>query len=271
MHSQMQKKLILLLIVVCCRINLYSQDSTNATRTLGLIVTVDGIFNFPDKVLNAGTGRRFTVGASFTNHDRAYIAFIGVGVKWKKNNVFSPTFRKSFIKDVQANYVPIKGAGEDSLIGAKMYSSPKGDLWGTYGGFFQAGFLWNKNKFKPTAILCVGLEDFLLHDKNFINPKYPEDKEQDHLGLWTTFYEFKIGGAIPIKTIIDQRFYPFINIGYKWVDYDGLFINSTPLSAYTTGSLANKYNASGKITLSVSFLLWSNWDPEYDYKGETGN
>jgi hypothetical protein len=254
----MQKKLILLLIV-CCRINLYSQDSSNVTSRLGLIVTVDGIFNFPDKVLSAGTGRRLTVGASFTNDNRAFIAFIGAGIKWYKKNVFSPAFRKSFMKDVQANYVPIEGGGLDSLIGAKMYSSPKNDLWGTYGGFFQVGFLWNKNKFKPTATFCVGLEGFLLHDEKFINQRYPEDKEHDYVFMWTTFYEFKIGAAVPIKSITTECFRPFINIGYKWVDYDDLFIDSTPLSAYTIGSLAKKYNTCGKITLSVSFLLWSNW------------
>jgi hypothetical protein len=260
----MAKKLITCLLV-CSQLMLQGQiKMDSATSKVSLMISWDLAFNFHDKVLNAGVGRKLTVGASFTNENRAFIGFAGIGIKWYKANVFSPAFRQSFIKDVQANYVPIQGGGEDSLIGAKMNGSPKGDLWGTYAGFFQLGFLLNKSKFKPTVVLYMGMEDFLLHDRKFTTYINPEDESKniDYVGMWTTFYEFKIGGTVPIKKIADYDFCPLITVGYKWVDYDDFIFNSTPLSAYTNNSLNKKYGVNGKFTISFFFLLWSNWGPQ---------
>ncbi len=237
---------------------MFGQNSDDSkTWRVGAIGTFDYAFNFPDKVLNAGLSRRFTVGVSFTNKKRQFIGFVAVGAKGFKVNLFSPTFRTSFIKDVQNNYVPVNATNEDSLVGAKMNNSPGTSLSGTYSQFIHVGFLLN-TKFKPTVSFYMGQEEFLLHG-GFSRYEDPDHGDIDYVGMSTKFYELKIGCTIPIKSISENPFSPNINIGYKLVDYGLLAFNSTPISAYTNGNLKDKYGRGGKFTVSVSFYIWSNW------------
>lgn len=254
----MKIKLFIILIVVVPNF-LFGQSDSARTNRIGLIGAFDCAYNFQDKILGPGIGRRWTIGISLTNKNRQFIGFVALGLKGAKINLYSPTFRKSFLTDVKQNYVPINGISEDSLIGAKMNGSPGHGLWGTYSQFFQVGFILNKKTISSYSF-CMGFEEFLLHDDGFKYYEDPKYGDIDYVGMQTIFYEFKIGYAIPFKKFETNPFCLNLNLGYKWVDYGGVRFNKTPLSAYTTGSLENKYNASGKITLSLSFTLWSNWE-----------
>ncbi len=239
------------------RQNAKRQIRDNTSR-IGIIGTFDYAYNFQDKVLSPGLGRKWTIGISFANKNRQFIGFIAAGIKGAKINLYSPSFRQSFLQDVKQNYTPINGLSEDSLIGANMGASNNQVLWGTYSQFLQAGLILN-NKFKPSISFYYGNEEFLLHNSTFAQYEDPQHHDINYVGMQTNFYELKIGCTLPFKSYSDQPFCLNLNIGYKWVDYGTLSFNKTPLSAYTTGGLDKKYSAGGKLTISLSFVIWSNW------------
>jgi len=252
------KKLFIYIFAIWSTTVLAQTTDTTKTSRLGIIGSFDLAYNFQDKILNSGVGRKWTVGASFTNKKREFIGFVALGLKGFKINLYSPTFRESFINDVKQNYVPINGTSEDSLIGAKMNSNPKGSLWGTYAQYFEVGFILNK-KLKPSFSFYAGNEHFLLHDPSFTKYEDPEHGDIHYVSMTTFFYEFKVGCAIPFKKFSDKPFCLNVNLGYKWVDYGALKFKDTPLNSYTNGSLKDKYNSCGKLTASISFIIWSNW------------
>lgn len=219
----------------------------------------DQFYSLPDKVLNAYVSRQSTLGVSFTNKDRTHVAFVGIGIKGFKFMLYNPTFQSSFLNGIKQNYVPINGISEDSLVGAKMSGSPNDDLWGTYSQFIHAGFIWNK-KFKPSLNFRIGWEDILLHDRGFAKYEDPEHGDIDYVGLQAAFYEFKFGAAIPFKKWGDKHLCLNLNAGYRLMNYREVSFGNTPIGAYTTGNLADKYRISGKFTFSISFMVWSNWD-----------
>jgi hypothetical protein len=248
----------LLLLIVFYSATVFGQKADSSrTMRIGIIGTFDYAYNFQDKVLTSGMGRKFTFGLSFTNKKRQFLGFIAAGFKGFKFNLYSPTFRTSFINDVKYNYTPINGTSEDSLIGDQMNTNAIDHLWGTYASFFHVGFIIN-NKFKPSISLYKGHEEFLLYGP-YAKYEDPEHQDIKYVGMMTRFYELKFGFTIPIKKTKQKSFTPNINIGYKWVDYGQLQFNSTPLSAYTNGSLKDKYKGNGKLTISLSFYNWSNW------------
>ncbi|MCW3083572.1 MAG: hypothetical protein JWP12_938 [Bacteroidetes bacterium] len=232
------------------------------TRRIGAIGSLDVAYNFQDKVLGPGMGRKWTAGVSYCNKKREFIVFVAAGIKGFKINALSSTFRGSFINDVQKHYVPINHTSEDSLVGAKMNGSPGNSMWGTYSQYVQAGFILVKYKWKPTISFYLGREDFLLYG-GFAQYEDPENHDIDYVSMTTTFYELKLGCTIPFKKMWNLPCNPIINIGYKWVDYGKIQFASAPLSAYTTGDLADKYRNQGKLTVSLSFYVWSNWDWRY--------
>ena len=255
--TNMKTKIIYFLSIIISTTAFGQVLDSSKTMRIGFIGTIDYAYNFQDKVLTPGLGRKFTFGLSFTNKKRQFLGFIAGGFKGVKFNLYSPSFRPSFINDVKANYIPINGTSEDSLIGAQMNTDAIDHLWGTYSSLFQVGFILN-NKFKPSISLYKGREEFLLYGSY---AKYEDPKNQDinYVGMTTKFYELKFGFTIPIKKISKKPFTPNINIGYKWVDYGQFQFNSTSLIAYTTGSLKDKYKGNGKLTISLSLYIWSNW------------
>lgn len=254
----MKTKIIYILLILFSKITFAQVLDSSKTMRIGVIGTFDYSYNFQDKVLAPGLGRKFTVGLSFSNKKRQFLCFIAVGAKGFKFNLYSPTFRSSFINDVKANYTPINGTNEDSLIGAQMNTGARENLWGTYSTFLQVGFILN-NKFKTAISFYKGREDFLLYGP-FAKYEDPEHQDIKYVAMATKFYELKFGFTIPIKKISKKPFVPYINIGYKWVDYGQFQFKSTPLSAYTSGALKDKYKINGKLTLSLSFYIWSNWN-----------
>lgn len=254
----MKAKLFLILIAVIPSL-FFGQTDTSKTKQFGFIGTIDLAYNFQDNVLNPGIGRKWAVGASFTNEKRQFVAFVAVGFKGFKFNAYSPTFRESFSNDIMQHYVPIDGMSEDSLIAAKMNGKPGKSLWGTYAYYFQVGFILNK-KIKPSFSLHIGTEHFLLFDNSFTPYEDPQHGDIDYVGMRTLFYEFKIGGTIPFKNFSKKPRCLNLNIGYKWIDYGALKFSNTPLNAYTWGYLEDKYNTAGKITVSLLFIGWTNWE-----------
>lgn len=254
----MLKKFFICLIAFCSTTIVAQTKDSLKTRRIGIIGTADLAYNFQDKVLTPGLGRKLSAGVSFTNKKRQFIVFVAGDFKGAKGNLHASAFRESFINDVRQHYLPISGTSEDSLIGAKVNSNTKESLSGTYAQYLQVGFILNK-KLKPSFSFYAGHEDFLLSDPGFT--KYEDPKYQDihYVSMTTTFYELKVGCAIPLKLFSGEPFCLNVNIGYKWVDYGELKFNGTPLNAYTSGSLKDKYSSCGKMTLSVSFLIWSNW------------
>lgn len=254
----MTKKLFIYIFAIwSTTVHAQTSDSSK-TRRIGIIGSFDLAYNFQDKVLTPYIGRKWSVGISLTNKKRQFIGFVAAGIKGAKINLYSPTFRETFINDVEQNYVPINGTSQDSIIGAKMNNNPNESLWGTYAQYFELGFILNK-KLKPSFIFYAGNEQFLLYDDSFAKYEDPEHGDIRYITMTTRFYEFKVGCAIPFKKFADKPFSLNLNLGYKWVDYGSLKFKDTPLNAYTNGSLNDKYNACGKFTASVSFIVWSNW------------
>jgi len=251
-------KLFTILIIIA-PILLFGQTDTSRIKRVGIISILDCAYNFQDRVLSPNLGRKWTAGISLTNKEGKFIGFFAVGLKGFKFNLYSPKFRESFSNDVKQHYVPINGMSEDSLIGARMGAYSGIGLWGTYSQYIQVGFILNK-KLKPSCSFYTGWETFLLYDRGFAHYEDPENGDIDYVAMRTTFYEFKIGCALPVKWFSKKPFCLNLNVGYKWVNYGILEFEETPLSAYTTGSLEKKYHASGKITVSLSFIVWlQNW------------
>ncbi len=202
--------------------------------------------------------RKWSVGLSFVEPERKYIAFCALGFKGYKINFVSPVFMDSFLKEIEQNYNPIQGYGLDSLIGAKMTSSPGSDLWGTYSQHLHFGIILNK-KIRTSLSTYIGFEQFLLHDKSFAKIEDPEHGDIDYVRMNTFFYEIKLGLALPPIERITKSNSFFINLGYKVVDYRNLQFKNTPLSSYTNEALAEKFNRGDKITFSISYTKWTNW------------
>jgi hypothetical protein len=256
------KKLFICLIAFCSPTIAQTSDTLKTDR-LGIIGSFDLACNFGDKVLNPGLGRKLSLGVSLTNKKRQFIGFIAIGLKGFKIDLYPSTFRESFVNDVKENYSPINGLSEDSLIGAVMNNNPNGNLWGTYAQYLEVGFILNK-RLRPSFSFYAGSEDFLLHDNGFTKYEDPEHGDIHYVSMTTSFYEFKVGCAVPLKKLTDKPFCINANIGYKWVNYGVLQFKDTPLSAYTNGSLQNKYNVCGKLTASISIIIWSNWNRDND-------
>jgi hypothetical protein len=253
----MQAKHIIFIVIIFTSSFVFAQADSIKVKRIGVIGTFDYAYNFQDKVLNPTMGLKCSVGISLTDKKRKYIVFIGGGLKPVKGNFYPTTFRQGFLQDVRQNYVPGKGNNEDSLIGSIMGSKNIPNL-GTVSYYLQAGFILN-NKFKPSVSFYYGNEQLTLHDdrlRYFEDPKYGDI---NYVDMKTTFYEVKLGCSLPFKNYAKKPYCINLNVGYKWVNYGALEFNNTPLSAYTVGALDKKYNSSGRLTISLSFALWSNW------------
>ena len=251
-------KILFYSLIISCSV-LFSQSETATVKRFGIIGSFDSEFSFHDKVLNQGLGRKWCVGLGFTNKKRQFIAFTSIGIKGFKINFYSPTFRKSFTDEVQNNYVPINGKSEDSCIAVQMGVKHGEGLGNTYSQFVEAGFILNW-KWRPSINFYFGNEEFLLFDdafRQYEDPKYGDIK---YVGMSTTFYSLKFGCAIPLKNLTDRNYSLHLQIGYKWVNYDDLSFGKTPLSKYTNAAFANRYKTDGKLTISLTLFVWSNWE-----------
>ena len=255
---KMNQKKILFILVFLPNI-LFSQKDSTKFPHFGILGSFDLAYNFSDKVLNPCLGRKWSFAATFRDKKERFVVFAGAGIKGAKLNGYSPTFRKSFLNEVEQNYVPINGYTEDSLIGAKMNSSPGGSLWGTYSQYIHVGFILN-SKIKPAISFYMGREDFLLHDNSFTHFEDPKNGDIDYVGMTALFYELKIGCGIPIKWFSPDNPHALnLNIGFKHVNYGDMSFDDTSLSEYTKGNLAEKYSLNEKCTLSISYIAWTDW------------
>ncbi len=249
----MAKRFFIFFIIICSTTIFAQKVDSSKAHIIGVIGHFDLAYNFPDKILTPGLQRKWTIGISFTNRKKEFIAYAAVGIKGAKIDLYSQSFRESFISDIQKNYVPINDTNESRAIGVKMNDGGK-NLWGTYSQHAEIGFILNR-KFRPSCSFYVGTQEFLLHDDSFKKYEDPEHGDINYVGMRATFYEFKIGCGLPFKAPFSVN----LNIGYKWVNYGDIKFNNTPLSAYTMGTLKNRYSSSNGLTLSISFMAWSNW------------
>ncbi len=250
-------KRILLILLLLAFTRSFPQSTTEKVKRFGFMGSFDYEYGFKDKILNPGLTRRWTFGASFSNKKKEFVVFVAAGIKGAKLNIYSPSLRQSCLNDVRQNYSPINGYTEDSLIGARINTTNGKDLWGTYAQFLEAGFILNK-KIAPTFTFYYGSEQYLLYDRAFTQFEDPKYGDIHYVEMNTVYYEFRLGFGIPLKFETSTSVIN-VSIGYKWVDYGNFEFNKTPLSSYTTENLINKYHNAGKITLSVSVIMWSNW------------
>jgi hypothetical protein len=233
------------------------KDSSTKVKRVGVFAMYDYAFNFPDKLISAGIGRKLSAGISFTNRAEDFLVFAGGGLKGFKFNFYSPAFQKEFLNDVSANYIPVGGNSLDNAIAVKM-SSPgnfKG-MWGTYSNYLQAGIMIER-WFRPYISFYWGSDGYLLHDSSF--PQYvdPEYHDIDYVSMNTRFYELKLGGSLP-----QMKKLPFLlnfTAGYKWNDYGNINFDGVDLSVYTKNDIAKKYNKTGQVSLSLTAMIWSNY------------
>ena len=196
MHLK-RKLLPFLYLVLYVPILMQSQDSSRTWR-VGIIGSVDIAYNFHNKLLNPGLQRKWTVGLSVTNKKRDFLAFMGVGIKGFKLDVYGQTFRSDFIRDVQHHYVAIADTNESQAIGNKMYSGDD-NLWGTYSQHAEIGFMWLKLKWRPSVTFYMGRQEFLLHDAAFVKYEDPKYQDINYVGMTTMYYELKAGFGWPLK------------------------------------------------------------------------
>lgn len=255
----MFKGILLILILIVDYPSLAQKKDSLFTRRFGFIYGVDLVYNNPDKLLNAGLSRRIQFGACYTNKQRSFMMFGNIGFKGVKLNAYSSTLQNSFIEDVQRNYQPIQGGGLDSLIAAKVNANPGKSMHGSYAQYYHIGLMLNK-KMKPTIGFYSGNEQFLLFHSPFTKYVDPEYQDIHYVIMPSKYYEIKLGCGLPMKGFWELPMLINFNIGYKWVDYGAITFHKTPLSKYTTNNLADKYNHNGKLTYSITFLSWTNWD-----------
>lgn len=250
------KNLVLLFLLI--HMNTFGQDSLRTTRHFGFTFSADQAFNFGDKVTKFGLAGKSTIGVSFTNKKRQFVLFAGGGIKGAKVNLYSARFQNSFIDGIQQNYTPIEGYSLDSLIAVKMNNSPGRDFRGNYAQYLKFGVMLNY-KIRPTIQFYYGWEQLLMHDYSFIQFTDPVYSDIDYVYLSTRFFEIKTGIALPIKNTKDKNFCFLVNAGYKGVYYKDFEFSGTTLTSYTNPSFASQYSYTGKLTLSIGFLFWSNW------------
>lgn len=256
------KGILLLTTLLFTIINGFGQISTSeksdSPKYVGIYSTADLAYNFKDKVINPGLGRKISVGLSLTNKKRQFIGLVGVGFKFIKGNVYSPKLDHKFLKAIEDNYVPITEKNESSFIGELM-GKKKGEAFsGTTAYYFHVGFIWII-KFKPSLNFYYGDEDFFLNDIGLARYEDPEHGDIHYVGMPSKFYEIKLGCTLPLKYLTKKPFCVNLNVGYKHVDYSQFKFGDTPLSSYTTGELADKYHLNHKLTISLSYTIWSNW------------
>jgi hypothetical protein len=249
------------LLIFLAKISI-AQKAKPYTNRFGVLWVYDVAYNKPDKLLTAGIGRKGTVGVSYTNKKREFIAYFSGGFKGAKLNFYSPKLQEFFLQDVANNYTPIIGNKTDSLIGASMLNLknkvPDYSFEGTYAQFLQIGFFLNKYKLKPSISFYKGREQYLLFSKLLKGTK-PKDPDYRYGEMATTFKEIKFGINIPLKYFANKPYSINLNAGYKWGSYGNIQFEKAPLSAYTNNTLAGNYNSFGKFTASISFIIWSNW------------
>jgi len=233
-------------------------DSIKTTKYFGIYAAFDLAYNFQDKVVSPGLARKISVGLSLTNKKRQFVILLGAGFKFIKGNLYSPKLREPFLKDVKDNYVPIADTSEAQYIGILMGPRNGDSFIGTVAYYLHVGFILNKT-FNPSLNFYYGEEDYFLNDRGLAIYEDPDHGDIHYVSMPTKIYEIKLGCTLPLKIISNKPFCFNLNIGYKWVDY-GLFkFADTPLSAYTKGSLADKYRFNNKLTISLSYTFWSNW------------
>lgn len=256
------KEILLLTTLLFTIINSFGQispsEKKDSPKYIGIYSTGDLAYNFQDKVINPGLGRKISVGLSLTNKKRQFIGLVGVGFKFIKANLYSPKLKESFLKDVKDSYVPISDTNESQYIGILMGPKNGEAFYGTTAYYFHIGFIWNI-KFKPALNFYYGDEDFFLNDLGLARYEDPEHGDIHYVGMPSRFYEIKLGCTLPLKCLTKKPFCVNLNVGYKRVDYGQFKYGDTPLSAYTTGELADKYHLNHKLTISLSYAIWSNW------------
>lgn len=248
----------ILFILLLLPLSSIGQKLDNEPNYFGIAITGDQAFNCPDKALKSGLAGKVSLGLSFTNKKKDFVLFAGVGLKGMKFTLYSAKFRESFISGIQDNYTPIEGHSLDSLVGAKMYNSPGKDFRGTYSQYLHLGLILNL-KFRPIIQFYYGKEQLLLRDDSFTAFTDPEHSDINYVDMNTSFYEIKAGIAIPLLNSENKNYCFAFNVGYKIVNYKDFKFNGTSLSSYTNQSFADTYKITGKLTLSIGIIFWSNW------------
>ena len=255
-------KIIIIIIFTISFVSTFGQiatkkDSTKPTKYFGIYAAFDLAFNFQDKVINHGINRKISSGLSFTNKKKQFALLLGGGFKFIKGNLYSPKLRESFLKDISDNYVSISDTSESQYIGVLMGPRNGKAFSGNTAFYLHCGFILN-TKFKPSLNFYYGEENYNLYDQGLTKYEDPKYGDIHYVGMPTKFYEVKLGCTLPLKIITNKPFCLNLNIGYKWVDYMQLKFSDTPLSAYTKGSLADKYRYNNKFIISLSYTMWSN-------------
>jgi hypothetical protein len=257
------KKIITSVIFIFLVKFLFAQGEKRITHRFGVSWVYDVAYNIPDKLITAGIGRKGAIDGTYTNKKRDFVIFLGGGFKGAKINFYSPKLQDIFLQDVANNYQPIVGSKTDSIIGASVINLKNNvadySFEGTYSQFLQVGFLLNKFRLKPSITFYTGREQYLLFSKLLKGTK-PSDPDYRYGSMSSTFNEIKVGLNIPLNYFDDKPFCINVNAGYKWGSYGSIAFEGTPLSAYTNNNLASKYNSFGKFTVSISIIVWSNWE-----------
>lgn len=250
----MKTKLFLFFIFLPVLAN--AQTDSTKTKRFGIVSAFDVAYNLGDRVISPYLATKWSAGLRFTNKKKQFIGIVAAGIKAFKFNVYSPRLQGSFLEDVKQHYVPVPDTSESQMIGAIIGSGTGDGFWGSNGYCLHFGFMLN-NKWKPAVHFYCGQDFFYLYNRGLARYEDPVHGDIDYVGMGTNFYELKLGCALPFKWLARHPFSLNINAGYKLVDYDGFKFGDTPLSYYTTGGLDKKYRYNGKITLSLSFMVWS--------------
>jgi hypothetical protein len=246
-------------------------DTARTTKTkklsTGLLFTSDLAYNEKGKLFNSYVSRKLGVGIYLSNANKDFLFYLGFGFKGFKISLFNPDFNTDFTNDVSQAYHPIIGNQKDSGVAVSVYTmAQKTDvsnynMWGFYSQYLDVGFILTRFHLKPTLTYYRGFEDYVLWTPFAQSLTKHNDSYHDWISMSGRFNELKAG--IDLVGLFNKE-NPFsgsleINIGYKWMNYGGLYFFNVPIADYTNQDLADKYNLEQKITFGISFKKWMTW------------
>src|ERR1044072_5188563 len=130
---------------------LHDSDTVRNFHYVGFLFSADLSQNQKDNLFTAHPVRKLSIGISFTNRKKDFLAYLSGGFKGWKVSAKSPQFTGQFNSDVNQFYHPISGDLHDSLSAASVYTvaqNQKDDyyLLGFYAQYAEAGFVLTKFK-----------------------------------------------------------------------------------------------------------------------------
>jgi hypothetical protein len=252
------KRIIILFLSAILTVS-FGQERKDYLTRVGLMGNYDLSLNFPDKLTSSELARKLSVGIYVTDKQKKIILFGGVSFKLMRFTLLPTKFKNEFLKEYSDNYVPLPDFGIDSVKADGLFQHANGEdnnfnFNGSTLQGFHIGFILN-NEYRPMIQYYRTSESLEFYNSK-LGQFHPPNFDYYYTGIGFTAHEIKVG----MSFLGDYLFLPYsinMNIGYKWINYNGIGFENSSFSEYTEGHDFSHFDKTGKITLSVSILLLS--------------